>query len=96
MRMRMARKLAGSGRKPSRWASGENGRIAPTTAHASVAMSKGRLGRLRTKGTRRVRITKITSVCVARDSTNQPDRKRSGPACSSRGAQTSGKTYSVP
>ena len=28
----------------------------------------------------RVRMAKITSVCVASDSTNHPDRKRSGPA----------------
>ncbi len=39
------------------------------------------LGRLRQNGRRRVRITKITSVCVASDSTNQPVRNSAACAC---------------
>ena len=39
-------------------------------------MRSGRLGRLLKKGTRRVRMTKMTSVWVVSDSTNQPERKR--------------------
>ena len=37
-------------------------------------------GRLRQNGTRWVRITKTTRVCVARDSTNHPERNSAGPA----------------
>ena len=42
------------------------------------------LGRLLKKGTRRVRMTKMTSVCVVSDSTNQPERNRVGPAWKTR------------
>ena len=38
------------------------------------------LGRLRKNGIRRVRMAKMTSVWVASDSTNQPERNRAGPA----------------
>ena len=47
---------------------------APTTAAVIGITIMGRLGRLRKKGIRRVRMRKITSVWVARDSTNQPLR----------------------
>ena len=40
------------------------------------------LGRLRQKGVRRVLMTKMTSVCVASDSTNQPVRNSGAWACS--------------
>ncbi len=40
------------------------------------------LGRLFQNGCRRVRMTKITSVCVASDSTNQPVRNSAALACS--------------
>ena len=54
--------------------------MTPTAAQASVVPSSGRLGRLWKKGMRRVRMRKITSVWVASDSTNQPERKSVGPA----------------
>jgi hypothetical protein len=60
------------------------GRATPIAAQASVVASSGRLGRLRKNGTRRVRITKITSVWVASDSTNHPDRNSVGPASNTR------------
>jgi hypothetical protein len=46
-------------------------RIATAIALVAAAM-RGRLGRLRQNGLRRVRIAKITSTWVASDSTNQP------------------------
>jgi hypothetical protein len=63
---------------------GMYGIATPMAAHASVARRRGRLGRLLKNGTRRVRITKMTSVCVTSDSTNQPERKRTGPAWKTR------------
>ena len=48
--------------------------IAPTTTTAITEPSSGVDGRLRKKGTRRVRMTKTMRVWVASDSTNQPDR----------------------
>ena len=45
-------------------------------------MSNTRPGLLRKNGTRRVRIAKMISVWVASDSTNQPVRNWTGPACS--------------
>ena len=39
-----------------------------------VASASGVLGLLRKNGTRRVRIAKMIRLCVASDSTNQPDR----------------------
>jgi len=62
--------------KPRTWAKGENGRRMPTATLVTVAAASGVLGRLRKKGTRRVRIAKMTRLWVARDSTNQPDWKR--------------------
>ena len=56
------------------------GRATPRAAQLRVVASSGRLGRLLKKGTRRVRMTKITSVWVASDSTNQPERNSFGPA----------------
>src|SRR5688572_13265370 len=79
MASRNAKKSGGSGVKPSQGASGVNGRSAPAAAQALTPQARPRLGRLR-QGGPAVRITKITSVCVARDSTNQPVRKRVGPA----------------
>ena len=64
---------AGSAVNPSTPATGENGSTTPTAAQASVVASSGRLGRLWKNGIRRVRMMKITSVCVASDSTNQPE-----------------------
>jgi hypothetical protein len=56
---------------------GENPASAATPRTDSIS---GMLGLLRQNGTGRVRTTKMTRVCVARDSTNQPDRNRLGPA----------------
>jgi len=42
-------------------------------AQARVVASSGVLGRLWKKGMRRVRMRKMTSVCVASESTNQPE-----------------------
>ena len=56
------------------WASGVNGRTAPIAAQVIGSTIIARLGRLRKNGTRRVRMTKTTSVWVASDSTNQPVR----------------------
>ncbi len=50
---------------------GVNGRMSPTATKASVVSTSGPLGLL-LNGLLAVRITKITSVCVASDSTNQP------------------------
>ena len=47
---------------------------------ANTAPRSARLGRLRQKGTRCVRMTKTTRVWVARDSTNHPERNSAGPA----------------
>jgi hypothetical protein len=65
----------GRGVKPSVRASGVNGSAKPIVTTASVEARSGQLGRLRKKGTRRVRIAKIARLCVASDSTNQPERK---------------------
>ncbi len=78
----MRKKASGSVVKPSGSASAVNGSTAPIAAQASGSTSIGRLGRLRRKGTRRVRMTKITSVWVASDSTNQPLRNSLSPAFS--------------
>src|SRR5579864_3184498 len=69
---------AGSGWKPSAWENGEKGKKAPTATTVRTAMIIDRLGRLCQNGIRRVRITNTTRVCVASDSTNQPDRNRDG------------------
>src|SRR5664279_3395634 len=53
---------------------GVAGRTAPTATTLNAARVSGRLGWLRKNGTRRVRMAKMTSVWVARDSTNQPER----------------------
>jgi hypothetical protein len=66
--------------EPRTDASGDCGSSMPTAAVESMSISSGRLGRLRVNGNRRVRITKITRVWVARDSANQPPRNSSGPA----------------
>ena len=58
--------------KPSAWASGVKGIVAPIAAQITGSTSIAPLGRLRRKGTRRVRITNTTSVCVASDSTSHP------------------------
>src|SRR3974377_1299640 len=47
---------------------------------AKAASSSGTLGGVWKNGIRRVRITKITRVWVASDSTNQPVWNRTGPA----------------
>jgi hypothetical protein len=60
------------------------GSNAPTVTAPSAARVMGRLGWLRKKGTRRVRMAKMISVWVASDSTNQPVRNSTGPACSTR------------
>ncbi len=67
--------------KPRTSASGVNGRMAPIVAHVMGVMIIGMLGRLRKKGTRRVRIRNTTRVWVASDSTNQPVRNSSWLAC---------------
>lgn len=46
----------------------------PTRTTLSAAATSGKLGWLRKNGIRRVLIAKMTRVCVARDSTNQPER----------------------
>ena len=79
MPTRIRKKASGSAANPSGSARGVNGRAAPTAAQASGTTIIGRLGRLRRNGTRRVRITKMTRVCVASDSTNQPVRNSSWP-----------------
>ena len=52
----------------------------PAPAHERAITSCVGLGRLRKNGTRRVRITKMTNVCVASDSTNHPVWNRDSPA----------------
>ena len=74
MTTRVTKNAAGSGAKPSGCASGVAGSTAPTRTIPEAASARGRLGRLRKNGMRLVRMAKITSVCVARDSTNQPVR----------------------
>jgi hypothetical protein len=69
-----AKKAPGSGWKPRVWASGVAGSRVPIATTPRAARVRGRLGWLRKKGMRRVRIAKMTRVWVARDSTNQPDR----------------------
>ena len=81
--MRTRKNPTGTGVKPSSGPSGENGSATPTATTASVAASSAPLGLLRRNGTRRVRIAKITSDCVASDSMNQPVRNSSGPAWNS-------------
>ena len=85
-------KVAGSAVKPSTSASGENGSATPTPTHTSVDMASGTLGRLRRKGTRRVRMAKMTRLWVASDSTNQPERNRVGPALKPHPASTCSPT----
>ena len=82
MPSRIRKNASGSEAKPSTCASGVNGSDrADRGAARSAVTIIGRLGRLRRNGTRRVRITKITSVWVASDSTNQPLRNSLWPAC---------------
>ena len=50
---------------------GVNGTIKPKDRTAKLLISKNLLGLLFQNGDRRVRITKITTVCVAKDSRNQ-------------------------
>ena len=57
---------------PSAPASGVHGNAKPTLSVASAVITSARLGRLR-NGLPMVRMTNRTSVCVASDSTNQPD-----------------------
>ena len=64
---------AGRGRKPRTWPSGVKGTTAPAMTTPNAASSSGTLGPLRKNGIRLVRITNITRVWVARDSTNQPE-----------------------
>ena len=60
---------------PSVWATGENGSAKAIATTTSVDTVSALLARLRKKGTRRVRIAKMARLCVASDSTNQPERK---------------------
>src|SRR5664280_986276 len=76
----VSRKVIGSPVKPSSFASGVYGSKAPTTTTVKVEATRARPGLLRKKGLRRVRMTKMTRVWVASDSTNQPDRNRVAPA----------------
>ena len=55
--------------KPSSGPSGENGGAAPTAISDAVGAISARL---RTKGTRLVRMTWMLSVCVKSDSTDHP------------------------
>jgi hypothetical protein len=68
--VRARKKGPGSGWNPRVWAIGVAGITAPTVTTPRAARSSGTLGWLRKKGVRRVRITKITRVWVARDSTH--------------------------
>src|ERR1035438_4963953 len=77
---RIAKKSGGRGVKPKKCVNGVNGKSAPASTTAIVVNVSAVLARLRKNGTRRVRIRKTTSDCVASDSTNQPVRKSSGPA----------------
>src|SRR4051812_15164564 len=70
----MAKKAGGNGAKPSVWFNGLWGMNAPTATTMNTEASSGLDGRLRKNGTRRVRMTNTMSVCVASDSTNQPER----------------------
>ncbi len=72
----------GSVVKPSWWASGDTVSATPTATTVTAASVNTRPGLLRKNGTRRVRIAKMISVWVARDSTNHPVRNCTGPACS--------------
>src|SRR6185437_6063667 len=71
---------AGSGENPRSPLSGEYGSSAPRRTTAKTATVNARDGRLRRKGTRRVRMANTISVCVARDSMNHPDRNSGGAA----------------
>ena len=66
-----SRKPKGIGVKPISFPSEEKGSTKPKSTTESVVTVNARLGLLR-KGLRAVRMTKITSVWVAKDSTNQP------------------------
>src|SRR5689334_1450284 len=80
MPARAAKKSGGKGVKPKRRPTGVKGMAAPTRTQARLVMAKGRLGRLRKKGLRRVRMTKMIRVCVASDSTNHPVWNKLAPA----------------
>ena len=69
-----AMKPIGGVAKPRVEAIGESGIAMPTTTTANTETASVREGRLRRNGTRRVRITNTTSVCVAIDSMNHPAR----------------------
>src|SRR5262249_17740762 len=68
---RKAKYAGGSGTNPRSGARDVNGSTTPTPRISTVVSVRGRLGRLRS-GLPAVRMMKMTSVCVARDSTNQP------------------------
>jgi hypothetical protein len=70
MRMK-SKNAAGRGTNPINEATGVYGSSNANSTIARVVIVKATLGLL-LKGLRAVRITKITRVCVARDSTNQP------------------------
>src|SRR6185312_8458221 len=80
MRATTSRNVRGGTVNPSTLDNGERVRATPTATAAPTEVASARLGLLRQKGLRRVRIAKITSVCVASDSMNQPVRKSDGPA----------------
>src|SRR3569833_2152742 len=73
-----ARIVALTGENPSSAANGVNGRTAPPATTASAADASTAPGLLRQTGLRRVRTRKMTSVWVARDSTNHDARKSVG------------------
>ena len=72
----------GSGVNPSPWAKGDTVRTTPAATTENVANVSTPPGLLRRNGTRRVRMAKMIRVWVASDSTNQPVRNSTGPACS--------------
>ncbi len=67
------------GESESRVPIGEMVSTKPIVTTPNAATVTSRLGRLRKNGMRRVRIAKMTSVWVARDSTNQPVRNTHRP-----------------
>ena len=75
----MASSRSGGLTKPSTPARGVNGRSTPTAPAAVMLMTRALLGLLR-HGIPRVRMIRMTRVCVASDSMNQPVRNNSAPA----------------
>ena len=67
----MGKYIPGSCVRPSEGVSGEDGKHIPKAMMQNVVIVSGQLARLYTKGILLRRMTRMTSVCVISDSTNQ-------------------------